>query len=197
MLSSRLIERHVQRDAHRGLLRQLMDNDPSLPRPLEGALARRPAAILALALRRLLEVSYRPSPMAGELIDRLRDYQDLPGVRDDALTLASLAAAWRTVAHHPLVASAGAGRAREEALDRLVQLQAADGLLSSAEPATDEERALVTACVLMLLADDADFRARPAWQAMTRAIEQRRTALPRQLGRLCQAARPTGPAVAA
>ena len=121
------------------------------------------AGALALALHRLVELTYGPTSLSREIIDRLLDEQSDNGSfgEDVATTCAAVAALGRVIAEHANLDPREHQRlvaAREHALACLAATQSDNGLFHSGDDRTEQDRALTAAFVLAYLADDEAFR---------------------------------------
>lgn len=160
MISVNLIQRHFQA----GHLDQLLDGlslgGLNLPLPLRVRLSQNPACALALGLRRLVELSYGPTDPGREMMARLLGCQDADGSfgSDPLVTACAAAALGRVEAEHGRWADEPVAPARERALAALAAMQGDDGLFSYSDDRTGQQRALVNAFILFLLAYDGPFR---------------------------------------
>ncbi len=170
MLSVHQIERHFRARHLDALLRGVAPIGLDLPLPLLVRLSGEPVAVLALALRRVLELTYGPTPLSRELTATLLDRQnndgsfgegvsgnpDGPG--DPLATAAVIAALTALLQEHASTPHPEAALARERAIAALANSQADHGLFVSPADRTDHDQALATAFILTLLAGDEDFR---------------------------------------
>jgi hypothetical protein len=122
---------------------------------------------MALALRRLVELTYGPTAQTRELAADLLALQNPdgsfsgaePGCGDPLATAAAAAALGRVIREHP-----GEGPALEpayrRALGALGQMQDVDNRVgfAGASDRSDADRRLITAFILFLLTGDAAFR---------------------------------------
>ncbi len=169
MLSVSLIERTLETRDYDRLLRDLADNGMALPLSVRLRFGQSPTAPLALALRRLVELTYGPTALSRHLVDRLLRDQlpdgSFPGdaegstqLRDPLATATALAGLGRVAADHP----ATVGDALRAGLDRgyaaLAELQDCDGLFSAPADRSLADRALTTAFIVSLLGPDPRFR---------------------------------------
>lgn len=167
MLSVSLIERTLETRDYDRLLRDLANNGMDLPLSLRLRLGQSPTAPLALALRRLVELTYGPTALSRQLVDRLLRDQlpdgTFPGDGDEAhrdvlASAAALAGLGRVAADHP----AALGGALRTGLDRgwsaLSELQDCDGLFTAPADRSLADRALTTAFIVSLLGDTPEFR---------------------------------------
>ncbi len=137
------------------LLRALADNGLPMPLPLRARLANHPAAALALALRRALELAYGPSPLIQDLLHALHAADPLqdPEFTSDPAALACLIAGLnRAIAELPAQFTTELHPLRHQAWQQLTQTD--QGLLAAPADRTDDDRALTSAFALYLLADD-------------------------------------------
>lgn len=166
MLSVSLIERTLETRDYDRLLRDLADNGMDMPLSLRLRLGQSPTAPLGLALRRLVELTYGPTALSRQLVDRLlREQQPdgtFPGDADDGrdvlATAAALAGLGRVAADHP----AAVGDELRAGLDRgfaaMGECQDCDGLFTAPADRSLADRALTTAFILSLLGGTAAFR---------------------------------------
>jgi len=187
MLSTNLIERaFVSRD-HDRLLRDLAANGMVMPLPLRVKLGAGAVAPVALALRRLAELTYGPTPLRRAMLRRLLEAQredggygenrspeplgtarsGLPGPGpgvgaegDPLATAAAAAALGRLIRDHPNAATPQIVSAHGRAVAALAAMQGRPETpgFRHADDRTDADAALTTAFVLFLLADDPAFR---------------------------------------
>ncbi|MEM1109842.1 MAG: hypothetical protein AAGH99_14245 [Planctomycetota bacterium] len=203
MLSVSLIERTLETRDYDRLLRDLSDNGLSLPLSIRMRLGQSPAGPIALALRRLVELTYGPTALSRRLVDRLLCEQRFDGCSDpqipaagtermasedggrDPLVVATvLAGLSRVAADHP----ATVGDELRSGLDRgyaaLAELQDCDGLFSSPDDRSVGDRALTTAFIVSLLGADPRFRAGVRLGELHQWFEARDGRLDRQTQRL-------------
>jgi len=177
MISLHSIEKALEHSELDRLVADLAPGGAELPLPLRVALASSPAAPLALALRRTVQLTYGPTPLSRDLLARLLDVLHAPGPDatgtgasgggggggggGDLLGLAATAAALGTLlAEHPDGEATPAVRAAyDRALGALAAAQAGDGLFVGAAERTFTERVRHSAAALMLLGDQPAFRA--------------------------------------
>jgi len=94
MLSTYRIQRLFDGHRYEAILAGLEANGMILPLPLRVRLAGSPVAAVALGLRRLLELTYQPTPLADDMLAFLLDAQGEDGsFADDPLATAAAAAA--------------------------------------------------------------------------------------------------------
>ena len=166
MLSVNRIERDLEAGDRERTLRSLADNGMVLPLPVRMRLAGSDAGVLALALRRLVELTYGPTPQSKRIIARLLPMQaadgSFPGIsaRDPIATAAAVAAFRRVLADHRLDADTDAALrdAADRGIEALTTFQNSDALLADDVDRTPGDRALTTAFIVYLLGHDAAFR---------------------------------------
>jgi len=180
MLSVSLIERTLETRDHDRLLRGLADNGMALPLALRMRLAEGVTAPTALALRRLVELTYGPTALSRQLVDRLLDQQQPDGSFsggtrepggtggtggggqacgvDVLATATALAALSRVVREHPASATPALRAALARGFVALAGLQDCDGLFTASADRSLADRAMTTAFIMSLLASDQNFR---------------------------------------
>lgn len=164
MLSVTLIQKLFDTHDHGRMIGCLADNGTTMPLALQARLTQ-PVAAMGLGLRRLVELTYGPTPLSREMTDSLLEGQLPDGSfqgtcgRDPLATAtaaAGLAAALREHAH------AGQPAPLADALDRtlasLSAMQMQDSLFCHGDDRTEQDRALTSAFVLFLLARLPGFR---------------------------------------
>jgi hypothetical protein len=161
MLSVNLIQRHYQAGRLDQLLDALSAGGLDLPLPLRIRLSQHPACALALGLRRLIELTYGPTELSRAMIVDLLALQDPDGSfgSDPLATACAVAALARLEAEHHHLGNLEVGTAGQRALAALAAMQADDGLMAYPADRSWQQRALVNAFILFLLAHDAPFRA--------------------------------------
>lgn len=180
MMSVHQIERHFA--AHRldPLLEGLSANGLDLPLPLRIRLSQHPAGVVALGLRRLIELTYGPTSLSRGMTRQLLDQQEADGSfgNDPLATACVLAALLRVQSEHPQHGEPELDSAVERALVALAAMQtpAHDGEelagFDFAHDRTLDDRALVAAFILFLLADNARFRSAVRFADLSRWFEQ-------------------------
>jgi len=153
-------------------------------------------AVVALALHRLAQLSYGPSMAGLKMVHFLIESQDAAGTLDgDPLATAALIAAfsgWRGAGGLNSAESQSITQSRSRAMAGLAALQADDGLFVYGADRTTEDRALVSAFVLYLLADDQGFRQSVRFADLSRWFEQRHESLDADTLELWQLSRTAG-----
>jgi hypothetical protein len=160
MITANLIQRHYQA-GHLDQLLVAVSGGLNLPLSLRIRLSQSPACALALGLRRLAELTYGPTDLGREMIDELLGCQDADGsfASDPLATACAAAALVRLGGERDQWADGRIEPACERALAALAAMQGDDGLLAYPTDRTWQQRALVNAFILFLLAHDAAFRA--------------------------------------
>ncbi|MEM7626196.1 MAG: hypothetical protein AAF333_11425 [Planctomycetota bacterium] len=166
MLSVSLLERALEARDHDRLLRDLADNGLTLPLSLRVSLGQSETAPLALALRRLVELTYSPTDLSRRLVERLLEAQNPDGTfvgsaerdRDPLATAAALAGLARVAREHPGAVTAELDQALDRGFAALAELQDCDGLFSAPADRSVADRALTTAFIVSLLGDAPGFR---------------------------------------
>ena len=168
MLSLHRLERLIDHEDTDRLLADLASNGAVIPLPVQVRLGRGATAALALALRRVTELTHGPTPLARRLTDDLLDAQTPEGGwhtdgRTDVLATAAAAAALGRrlrepqfnrhpedqpeharlqLAHDAALAALAAGQRPE------------DGLFADRDDRSEADRALTSCFVLFLLAEN-------------------------------------------
>jgi hypothetical protein len=162
MLSLHLVQRHLDAGDYTRLVRALACNGLAIPLPLQARLSF-PAAAVGLALRRVVELTWGPTPLTRHAQSLLLHLQRPDGTfagscDRDPLATAAAAAAFRAVMrNHGGDAAARAAHPHARALAALASMQADDGLFSARDDRTWQDRAATAALILHLLADDPAF----------------------------------------
>lgn len=184
MLSTYQILRQVRSNKWATLLQGLTTNGLLLPLPLRARLEDEPVAVVGLALRRVVELSYTFDDACRELADWLLARQNGDGTfgggaagssgdahceagaamdhgeAGDPLATACAAAGLAAVADQwPWEAGPEVQRAGERAMLSLGAWQGEDGLLGSGDDRTATDRARISAFILLLLGHDERFAA--------------------------------------
>ncbi|MEM9420088.1 MAG: hypothetical protein AAGA25_13695 [Planctomycetota bacterium] len=166
MLSVSLIERTLEARDYDRLLRDLADNGMEIPLSLRLRLCQCPAAPVALALRRLVELTYGPTRLSRELVERLLLSQSPEGGfaadcghdRDPLVAAAVLAGLGRVAADHVSAANDDLFDSLDRGYAALAELQDCDGLFSSPSDRSLADRAMTSAFILSLLGSEPRFR---------------------------------------
>ncbi len=173
MISISLIERRLGQQDYDRLLRDLSANGLTLPLSLRMQLSDDPTAVRGLALRRLVEITYGPTPLSRELVAQLLDtlespdasasrpknvaveaptYGHPPSPRNSVLTLAAaLSALASVVSHQPAAVDDQLRGVLERGFADLAAQQDCDGLFTGPQDRSLGDRALTTAFVISLL----------------------------------------------
>lgn len=174
MLSVYQIQRHFQTGHFDPLLRGVAPIGMALPLPLQVRLSGQPAAVIALALKRVLELTYGPTALSRELTAALLDRQNADGSFGEAAstgmtstgaisqgdplaTASAIAALGAREREHASAPHPEAAIARERAIAALAYSQADDGLFHCPADRTDDDRAMTGLFILSLLAGDEEF----------------------------------------
>lgn len=160
MLSINLIERLFEAKRFCRLLEAVADNGLGLPLPLRVRLSQSPVPALAMALGRVLDLAYGHSSLSRQMADELLTHQREDGsFGGDPLVTACGAAALGRLLDEPVADDADIlGRAHESALAALGGMQDGQGLFQCDNDRTDQQRELIAAFILFLLAGDERFR---------------------------------------
>ncbi|MEX2216995.1 MAG: hypothetical protein WD768_22980 [Phycisphaeraceae bacterium] len=173
MLNVHQITRHLKAGHLDSLLRGTTPLGIELSLPLETRISQQPAAVIALALRRIVELTYGPAEACRLTLASLLRLANADGSfgdggtdpqgrsRGDCLATAAVADALSRMLseNHATHADRQAAFAsRDAALIALAGMQEADGLFISGNDRTQEDRTLTAAFILALLAGCAEFR---------------------------------------
>ena len=163
MLTIPLIHRLFRTADHDGLIRSLSGNGLVLPLPLRVRLSgSRPAAI-GLALRRVVELSYGPTPLSRQMTSTLLDLQrpdgafETDGRPDPLATAAAAAGLGRVIRDQPRAAGPEVREAHRRAASAVAEMQSGDGLFDTPLDRCDAGRTLTGLLTLFLLGDDEAF----------------------------------------
>lgn len=154
---------------------------------------------LALALHRLVELTYGPTSLSREITSRLLEEQDASGSfgEEVATTAAAVSALGRVAAEHASLDASERQRivaAREHALAFLAASQADDGLFTTNDDRTQQDRALTAAFVLACLAENDAFRTAVRFADLMNWFESHQNELEPATDRLWQLALAGAPA---
>ncbi|MFW6060266.1 MAG: hypothetical protein ACODAQ_08790 [Phycisphaeraceae bacterium] len=201
MLTVDQIQRQFEAGEYEKLLRAVADNGMELPLPLRIRLSQGAVPTIALALRRLVELTYGPTPLSHDMTDALLARQAPDGAfvaggdgPDPLATATAVAALNQLIADHSAAATAPIIQARDRALAALAQMQDGDGLFHCPDDRDEAQRGLVAAFILSLLAGDEKCRATIRLADLLNWFDQRLHRLDRdtaQLYRLARAADPS------
>ena len=161
MLSVHTLERVVEERDHERLVRGLSENGLDLPLGLQIRLAGDEVAPLALALRRLSELTWGPSRLSRDWTHRLIQHQAEGGAfcGDPLTTAAALAALLRVLDNGLCPDHAGEVRASvDRGTAALAAMQDADGLFTADADRSISDRALSSAFLVCLLGPEPSFR---------------------------------------
>lgn len=159
MISVHMIARMFETRQFDRLLGALEGNGLALPLPLRAVLLQNPVGIVALALRRLAELTYGPTESAAAMTAALLQAQAADGTFERCpVVTAAAAAALRQLAEQPGGYDPEVSLAHERAVAGLAALQRDDGLFAAHDDRTDQDREMTSAFVLYLLAGDEQFR---------------------------------------
>lgn len=162
MLSATHIQKLFESQDHSRMIGCLADNGTALPLPLQARLTQSAAAI-GLGLRRLSELTYGSTPLSRAMTEALLRQQQADGtfpgsVDRDPLTTAAAVAGLAAVLREQSIPDARLSDALEQALAALAAMQDAQGLFRHSDDRTQQDRALTSAFVLLLLARLPRFR---------------------------------------
>lgn len=160
MLSVNLLERHFESGRFDRILDGVADNGLSLPLPLRIRLSQSPVSSAALGLSRLIELTYGPTSLSRAMTRFLMESQEPDGSFGfDPLTTATAAAALgKLIQDHPTTVDGNTRTAHEHAIAALAAMQDDSGLFAGHDDRSDDDRALVTAFMLLILRQDELFR---------------------------------------
>ncbi len=178
------------------------ENGLEMPLPLRIRLSQGPVPAIALALRRLTDLTYGPTPVSRDMTAALLARQRPQGgfaagdadEADPLATATAVAALNQILADHPAAATDTVISARDRALAALAGMQDDEGLFRCVDDRSDTQRGLVAAFILSLLASDEKFRPSVRWADLMSWFEQRLHRLDSDttaLYRLARAADPT------
>lgn len=192
MLSVSLLERTLETRDYDRLLRDLADNGLVLPLSLRVSLGQSPTAPLALALRRLVELTYSTTDLSRRLVERLLLAQNPDGTfvggaerdRDPLVTAVALAGLSRVAREHPGAATAELDHVLERGFAALSELQDCDGLFSAPADRSLADRALTTAFIVSQLGDAPRFRGAVRLHAVHHWFDQNEPQLDRHTRQL-------------
>jgi hypothetical protein len=160
MLTARNIHKLVQNPKPQALLEALTANGTHLPLVLRVRLMESPASTIALALKRVVELSYMPNPHHMALLRQLLDAQAHDGSFGHDPIATALAVAALHASQNASITSADpeAGLAFERGLNALAALQEDDGFFNHSSDRCIQSRALTAAFVLATLTGVEEFR---------------------------------------
>lgn len=188
MISVSLIDRCLLKNDHDRLLRELVRNGLVMPPRLQKQLAQTPTACRALGLRRLTELTYRPTPQSIRIARQLLDSQRIDGhfhadpsqvhasslhTTPCPLTTAVVLAGLHRIDRDLLDPSDATALLQACALatDAIGHAQQRDGLFAAPGDWCHEHRLMTAAFIAYLLADDAGFRDGIDYGALARAFD--------------------------
>ncbi len=181
MLSIQTIDRTLEQRDYDRLLRDLGRNGLVMPLPLRVQLAESPVGAHGLGLRRLVELSYGPTALIRQLVDKLARAQTPNGAITDAagrdsalLTACFLAGMGRVLRDHQGKLAAQQSQvelAYDQALTALAAMQQDDGLFATGQDRNLRDRLLTSGFIAYLLIDAPDFAARCHGHALLSALE--------------------------
>lgn len=164
MLSDNHIQKLFDTQDHGRLIGCLADNGTTLPLALQARLTQRTAAA-GLGLRRLVELTYGPTPLSRDMTAALLDSQlddgsfESPSQRDPLATAAAVAGIAAVLREHYQASDPiDLTNALDRGLASLQAMQMEDGLFCHSDDRTIEDRALTSVFVLFLLARLPGFR---------------------------------------
>ena len=204
MLSVHLIERLFRQNDQERLLRGLGESGSDTPLSLLLRLLQSPSATTGLALRRVAELTYGPTPISRDMIQSLLDRQDDDGLFDgDVLATACAAAAFVQLDRDHGRIDPEVAFALDRSISGIAQRQLESGLFEDHADQTDGDRQMAAAFMLLLLADCDEFRLAVRFADLASWFESHASRLDPVAGRLwelasCHVGVPTmEPAVAA
>ncbi len=164
MLSVSLIDRLESSGDHERMIEALSRNGLLMPLPLRISLSQSPAAAWALALRRLVEITYDASGLSERLEARLGEWVTPSGVLDAqgrvcALATACVLSAFDRVEKDYPSADLSRRVGSDALRYSLACQQDGDGLFTASGDRTDADRCLTSAFMLYLLAGSPMFTA--------------------------------------
>ncbi len=194
MLSLNLIERLFDAREFDRLLDSVAGNGLELPLPLRIGLSQAAAGVVAVALRRTVDLSYTHTLLAERMATFLLAAQSDDGSFDaDPLITAAAAAAWgRMLTERHAGPGSPIAAGRTMAMAALAQMQTDDGLFRSTNDRSLEDMEMTAAFVLFLLGNDDAFCSAIRIADLCRWFEQRHARLDRMTQRLWQMSRDPG-----
>ncbi len=190
MLSINLIERLFESKRYDRLLESVAENGMGLPLVLRVRLSQSDTSAIALALRRLVDLTYGPTALAQRMANALIARQRPDGSFDsDPLVTATAIAALHQFTSSQADNAGPAEQTLARAMASLAAAQCNDGLFNSPSDRSDEDRALTAAFILFLLADDEAFRLSVCIADLLGWFEQHHDQLATHTGRLWRMAR--------
>ncbi len=165
MLSDNLIQKLFDTQDHSRMIGCLADNGTTLPLALQSRLTL-PIAAAGLGLRRLVELTYGPTPLSRDMTAALLDGQLGDGSftgssdRDPLATAAAVAGLAAVLREHHGISDSPPDLtdALDRAIAALSTMQMEDGLFCHSDDRTIEDRALTSVFVLFMLARLPIFR---------------------------------------
>jgi|GEM_PF-5496510 len=155
MLTPTMIARLIASDRPGQLLDAIISNGQYLPRSVHAHLLHSPVSLLALGLKRVVELSRGPHPARDQLTRDLLDAQLEDGSFDaDPLATAYAVAALASLMQDRQGASPEVCQAHDRAVEALAAMQDGQGLFGDSE-IRQGDRMRASACVLHLLSRDA------------------------------------------
>lgn len=161
MLSVTMLQRYFDATQFDRLVKGVASNGSPLPLPLVARLGY-PAAGTALALRRLVELTYGPTSLSRQMTSLLLALQRTGGAFAGGEERCPLATAAAAAALGTILRDHGGDErvesAYEQAIAALASMQDSNGLFGGAGDRSLQDRASTSAFVFSVLADDDRFR---------------------------------------
>lgn len=178
MLSVYHIEKLFLNRQFETLLRGVCPIDMELSLPLRVRISQHPAAVTALALRRVLELTYGQTGLSREMIDGLLGMQSIDGsFENDPLATAAAAETLQRLILEQGDHDGQIADAMDRAWQALANLQTEDGLFQFADDRSEQDRALVAAFIAMLVGQSEACRGRVRIHAIADWFEEHDRAL--------------------
>ncbi len=189
MLSISTIDRALEQRDYDRLLRDLGRNGLVMPLPLRVQLAESAVGACGLGLRRLVELTYGPTALTRQLIDKLIRVHASSGIPTGSSHSAIPDAAGRPSCLLTACFAAGLGRVLRDHADRLGDqrveiesaydgavsalsaMQGAEGLFAGPQDRHERDRLLTSAFIAYLLIDAPGFAERCRGHALLSALE--------------------------
>jgi hypothetical protein len=164
MLTVMLIDRLFTQERFSSLLRELSRNHLPLPLSVHMKLEDAPSGVVALGLRRVIDLSFMPNVTSRAMLTYILDHQSALGdFHQCPIATAACAGvfgrwtreypAGNTVQNHPTAQTLA--HARQTALEALGTMRhEADGLFAHPADRTVQDRQITSALVLLLLGND-------------------------------------------
>jgi len=174
MLTAKTVHKLLDGPKPEALLDALSSNGSLLPLALRVRLMESPASTTALALKRIVELSYVPNPHHRAILTQLLEAQSNDGDFDADPIATALAVAALHASQNASVASTDpeAGLALERGLSALAALQDDDGFFRHSSDRSIQARAMTAAFVLATLTGVEELRSAIRYGDVLAAFDQ-------------------------